>query len=146
MDDSTFSADEIGDAFWAASPDPSPAMNRSSSEWLFEKFLEEDTASSPADVADPDRSVAVAAFFDSIVGSNFGSGNGNLGRGADGDVVENKMPASQTPYDRPAAVSAVDYQALLKQKLDMYCAAVAMSRVCAPSFLVLFPFSNPLVF
>ncbi|XP_074582074.1 bZIP transcription factor RISBZ2-like isoform X2 [Curcuma longa] len=127
MDDSAFSADEIGDAFWAASPDPSPAMNRSSSEWLFEKFLEEDTASSPAGVANPDRSgVAVAAASASVVGSNFGAGNGD--RGADGDVVEVKESSYRPPCDRPAAVGAVDYQAFLKQKLDMYCAVVAMSR------------------
>ncbi|KAG6495037.1 hypothetical protein ZIOFF_042828 [Zingiber officinale] len=126
MDDSAFSADEIGDAFWAASPDPSLVLNRSSSEWLFEKFLEEDTASSPSDVANPDRSgVAVAAASASVVGSNFGAGNRDLGRGADGDVVEVKESVSRPPYDRPAAV---EYQTFLKQKLDMYCAVVAMSR------------------
>ncbi|XP_042473620.1 light-inducible protein CPRF2-like isoform X1 [Zingiber officinale] len=129
MDHRPFSAEEIADSFWAASPDPSLAINRSSSEWLFEKFLEEATASSPAEFSSPDRNgVAVAAASASVVGSNFVVGSGDLGRGADRDVVEVKATAARPPYDQPAADGSVDYQAFLKQKLDMFCAAVAMSR------------------
>ncbi|KAG6536315.1 hypothetical protein ZIOFF_001369 [Zingiber officinale] len=136
MDHRPFSAEEIADSFWAASPDPSPAINRSSSEWLFEKFLEEATASSPAEFSSPDRNgVAVAAASASVVGSNFVVGSGDLGRGADGDVVEVKATAARPPYDQPAADGSVDYQAFLKQKLDMFCAAVAMSRIRLPSEL-----------
>lgn len=145
MDHRPFSAEEIADSFWAASPDPSPAMNRSSSEWLFEKFLEEATTSIPADFTSPDRNgVAVSAASASVVGSNFAVGRGDLGREADEDVVEVKATAAQPPYDRPAADGSVDRQTFLKQKLDMFCAAVAMSRVYPPFFLFFFLF--PLLF
>nr|CAD1841702.1 unnamed protein product [Ananas comosus var. bracteatus] len=68
------------------------------------------------------------------------------GRGGDDDVVEIKVPADlasagtyRQPSDAPAAAAAEaeedvdpgEYHALLRQKLNMQCAAVALSRVSA---------------
>lgn len=152
-----FSADEITDSFWAASPAsaglPSPtgaAMSRCPSEWYLEKFLEEAAAfSAPSPnpslnanqnncntVPYPPSAVSSASSRNpspnlapnpsassSTVGSNFCGAPRASGRVGNGEVVEIKAP-----FGPPAAVDPGNYQALLKQKLDVICAAVAMSR------------------
>lgn len=48
------------------------------------------------------------------------------------EVVEIEAPvcaATPTPADPNAGIDPIAYASLLKQKLDLYCAAVAMSRV-----------------
>lgn len=129
--DRVFSAEEVADFFWAASPAPSggASMNRSPSEWFFEKFLEEAAASS-AHSTNPILKHTVASNQDaplSVVGSNFCGAQRDVGRVGDDEVVQIKAPAGHS--DRPAPVDPGNYQALLKQNLDMICAAVAMSRV-----------------
>ncbi|KAJ0966436.1 hypothetical protein J5N97_027574 [Dioscorea zingiberensis] len=134
-----FSVDEISEPFWAPSPAPSAAevaagagagrgpMNRSPSEWFFEKFLEEaavrdsslissmKTAGNPSPNSDSNPNASVAS---SVVSSKGGGG---------GDVAEVKRQPQQAA-DLVEDVDPGEYAALLKQKLDMYCAAVAMSR------------------
>ncbi|CAL9053071.1 bZIP transcription factor RISBZ2-like isoform X2 [Musa acuminata AAA Group] len=152
-----FSVDEIGDSFWAASPAPPPglppppggaAMNRSPSEWYFERFLAEEPAPAPTAASsapnpnpnpnpsfhpNPNRNVAPnPSASSSVVGSNFCEGRRELGRVGDDEVVEIKAPivvaVPPQPSDLPATVDPGHYQTLLKHKLDIACAAVAMSR------------------
>lgn len=151
-----FSVDEMGDPFWAASPAPPPglplppggaAMNRSPSEWYFERFLAEEPAPAPTAASsspnpnpnpsfhpNPNRNVAPnPSASSSVVGSNFCEGRRELGRVGDDEVVEIKAPivvaVPPQPSDLPATVDPGHYQTLLKHKLDIACAAVAMSRV-----------------
>ncbi|RWW21562.1 hypothetical protein GW17_00014279 [Ensete ventricosum] len=154
-----FSVDEMADSFWAASPAPPPglplppggaAMNRSPSEWFFERFLAEEPAPAPATAPatassapnpspsfhpNPNRNVAPnPSASSSVVGSNFCEGRRELGRVGDDEVVEIKAPivaavVPPQPSDLPVTVDPEHYQTLLKHKLDMACAAVAMSRV-----------------
>ncbi|KAG1347690.1 light-inducible protein CPRF2 [Cocos nucifera] len=156
-----FSVDEMADSFWAASPPshglpppastdggPRGAMNRSPSEWYFEKFLEvaEEAAvpstTSPAPPnpnpnpnSNPNLNPSPSPA--SVVASNFyGGGRKDEGRGDDDDVIQIKAPTvvaaapvHQGPSsDPPMDVDPEEYAMLLKQRLDMYCAAVAMSR------------------
>lgn len=128
--------DEITDSFWAPSPAPSAAdvaagagasrgpMNRSPSEWFFEKFLEEAAIRGSSSLS----STKVAGNPSPNPDSNPNASVSSKG-GVDDDVVEIKRPLLQEG-DPPTDVDPGEYAALLKKKLDMYCAAVAMPRVC----------------
>ncbi|CAL9089541.1 unnamed protein product [Musa textilis] len=139
----------MADSFWAASPAPTPglslppggaAMNRSASEWCFERFLAEEPAAARAPASSaPTPNLTLASIptptvtaSSSVVGSNFCEGRRELGRVGDDEVVEIKAPivaaAPPQPSDLPATVDPGHYQTLLKHKLDIACAAVAMSR------------------
>ncbi|XP_074557739.1 basic leucine zipper 63-like [Curcuma longa] len=113
-----FSAEEIPDPLWSGADPPAAAggMNRSASEWYFERFLEEAAAASAAS----DRNITPVG------------GASAIERGDGSREAESKATASidggGTSVPRPTGVDPVEYAALLKQKLDMYCAAVAMSR------------------
>ncbi|KAM0951811.1 putative transcription factor bZIP family [Dioscorea sansibarensis] len=143
-----FSVEEIADPFWAPSPaatggggTPRGTMNRSSSEWFFEKFLEE------ASVPERQSSSLRAPTLGDSKGGTHGNANGpapsivsSSSKGAkdEDEVVEIKTidggfglgdaPETQRPEETAAGMDPGEYAALLKQKLDMYCAAVAMSR------------------
>lgn len=119
--DRVFSVDDIADQFWSPPPavrlsdeeemtttssSSSQAMmmmNRSSSEWAFERFLQEAQAKTNAS-----------------------------------DVVEIKDVQPPIPINPAAAaapppnnipVDSEEYQAFLKTRLDLACAAVALTRV-----------------
>ncbi|RZR74486.1 hypothetical protein BHM03_00037453, partial [Ensete ventricosum] len=123
-----FSVEEIPDPFWPGTDPPAEngggGMNRSASEWYFEKFLE---------VAE--EKVAAAASGLPIPNADSGGGvredGGRAGaRETTSAKVEGNPAATVRPSDPPpAGVDPVAYAAMLKQRLDMYCAAVAMSRV-----------------
>ncbi|XP_073115945.1 bZIP transcription factor RISBZ2 isoform X2 [Elaeis guineensis] len=149
-----FSVDEMSDSFWAAAAGlPSPAaggrprglMNRSPSEWYFEKFLEvaEEEAAIPRTTPPPPANPNLDPDYNrnpppaSAVASNSsGGGRKDGGRGGEDELVEIKEPAvvaaaappQGPPSDPPADVDPKEYVALLKQRLDLYCAAVAMCR------------------
>ncbi|XP_024025188.1 light-inducible protein CPRF2 [Morus notabilis] len=124
--DRVFSVEEISDLFWSPPPstskanDESSKMNRSSSEWAFQKFLQEASVSeaSPSRPPPPPSSSASA--------------------GDENDVVEIKVKENSELLRNPASfsghantpVDSEDYQAFLKSKLNLACAAVAMSRGC----------------
>ncbi|KAG0451745.1 hypothetical protein HPP92_026013 [Vanilla planifolia] len=141
-----FSVEEIHNPFWAPSPSDSGSavggiersvMNRSPSEWCFEKFLEEvsmsETSSAPA-VPDgrPDcnsRAVdPVSSLLPSLVKKDgVGAAPG------ESEFVEIKGPqlpaVVQALYTEPSpSADPEKCAAILRQKLDMYCAAVAKSR------------------
>lgn len=141
-----FSVEEISDPFWVPPPPPQSAaaaqqqggglasgggggvaggggggnaMNRCPSEWYFQKFLEEAVLDSPV----PNPSPRAEA--------------GGI-RGAGGVVpVDVKQPQLSAAATTSAVVDPVEYNAMLKQKLEKDLAAVAMWRVQ--------PFSPPLV-
>ncbi|KAH7675138.1 Basic leucine-zipper C-terminal protein [Dioscorea alata] len=129
-----FPVDEIADSFWAPSPAPSAAdvaagagtsrgpMNRSPSEWFFEKFLEEAAIRGSSSLP----STKVAGNPSPHPETNPNASVSSKG-GVDDDVVEIKRPLLQEG-DPLTDVDPGEYAALLKKKLDVYCAAVAMSR------------------
>lgn len=90
--------------------DGGSAMNRCPSEWYFQKFLEEAVLDSPGPVP-------------------------GAGRGLGGvDAVETKPPVAAPGASSSAVVDPVEYNAMLKQKLEKDLAAVAMWRVRALAF------------
>ena len=124
-----FSVEEIPNPYWAppqpqaaatsavAAPgvgggggagDAAGAMNRCSSEWYFQKFLEEAVLDSPGPVA--------------------GVGRGGGGGGGGVEAAESK-PLGVAAAASSAVVDPVEYNAMLKQKLEKDLAAVAMWRV-----------------
>lgn len=134
---SAFPADEISDisdTFWASSP--SLPMNRSASEWAFEQFLEE-VVSAPAPPA------ATLANADQLTVSSVASAHSSTSKSkreeADEEVVEIKKPDCHQqpqhlncPLPPPPSTASIDsdqYRELLKSKLDLACAAVALTRV-----------------
>ncbi|WOK99418.1 hypothetical protein Cni_G08130 [Canna indica] len=146
--DKVFSLDDIIDSIWAASPGPTPpglppqvggggAMNRSASEWFFEKFLQVADESDVPD-SDPNLSrnpngdpISNAGAPPSVAGSNLCVSSRDLRRVGDDEVVEVKAPSAAIfplPSNPPGLADPEHCQALLKKKLDMFCAAVAMSR------------------
>ncbi|XP_074292673.1 light-inducible protein CPRF2-like [Silene latifolia] len=107
--DRIFSVGDISDQFWSDSPPPPPPppinsdpkmMNRSESEWAFQKFLQQHDSSSPNDVVE-------------IKNHNHNHNNNSINI-KDDDVV--------------ADVSSEEYQAFLKNRLNLACAAVAFTR------------------
>ncbi|KAL8114838.1 hypothetical protein AgCh_021618 [Apium graveolens] len=100
--DRVFSAEDISDQFWSppAREDSSKlVMNRSDSEWAFQSFLQQASALESSSQPTSSDPVPVA-------------GNVN------------------NPVDIPAnvPVDSEDYQAYLKSRLDLACAAVALTR------------------
>ncbi|WCJ43886.1 Basic-leucine zipper (bZIP) transcription factor family protein [Euphorbia peplus] len=100
--DRVFSVDEFSKQFWSPPPPPpsSCSMNRSASEWAFQKFLEEAVSDSSAVEIMDDDSV---------------SSSGNVKKNAPTSFNANPVESDE-------------YQAFLKSKLNLACAAVAASR------------------
>ncbi|ONK64979.1 uncharacterized protein A4U43_C07F32150 [Asparagus officinalis] len=103
-------------------------MNRSPSEWFFEKFLEEEAAVAKSPNLNPNPDPGPNPNNpcpSSVVSSNF-----------DDEIVEIKKPQisavgsvpPSTSSDPTAEVDPKEYAAMLKQKLDLYCHAVAVAR------------------
>jgi hypothetical protein len=122
-----FSVEEIPNPYWvpphpqsaAAGAVAAPAgeaaglMNRCPSEWYFQKFLEEAVLDSPVPVA--------------------GASRGSVGAGV--EAAESKTPGAAAPAAASSSVvDPVEYNAMLKQKLEKDLAAVALWRVCSLAF------------
>ncbi|CAA0816756.1 Basic leucine zipper 63 [Striga hermonthica] len=126
--DRVFSVDEIPDQFWSppirlddadvepasscAAASSSSKMNRSSSEWAFQRFLQE--AASPDHDSAPLKTDAAVG----IKGSNHHY-NGN-------QQPQVAAAAAGPPPNIP--IDSEEYQAFLKSRLDLACAAVALTR------------------
>ncbi|KAK9146529.1 hypothetical protein Sjap_006432 [Stephania japonica] len=141
--DRVFSVDEFADSFWRSPRNPSddsedPKMNRSASEWAFQRFLQEAIATSPS-----------SSSIDPRLGSSSNKAAGSAAE-SEGDVVEIKDPARSSPPPTTTKGSgpsgaaegprdlrsevpsdSEEYQALLKRRLDLACAAVALARSSA---------------
>lgn len=153
--DRVFSVDDdIGDHFWSTPPtaelgvdSPTSAaaaaaaaisyskmMNRSSSEWAFQRFLQEAAGAAGTTTSSPPQPPTMASSSSSshqndvveIKDENLSTPNLNSG------TALNSKPAatlfgSATPQN--IHVDAEEYQAFLKSRLDLACAAVALTRV-----------------
>ncbi|OMP08815.1 hypothetical protein COLO4_06086 [Corchorus olitorius] len=123
-----FSVDDFSDPFWAASA--AEGMSRSQSEWALEKFLEEFSSTGGAI---PGSRAGENVICPSLAASQLSVSKAEEGD-RDGDVVEIKRPNNQNhnppPSDPTPAITADsdEYRAILKNKLDQACAAVALSR------------------
>ncbi|XP_011026069.1 PREDICTED: light-inducible protein CPRF2-like [Populus euphratica] len=136
---SVFSVDDFSDPFWLSPPPPpppppsstDPKMNRSESEWAFENFLQE-MASVPSSASE--TQTAAPSVLSQSSTSSIPPDNG------EDEVVEiTKHPIHHhhhqipNPHPQPldrnltAPVDSEEYRALLKSKLELACAAVAMS-------------------
>nr|DAD19720.1 TPA_asm: hypothetical protein HUJ06_021183 [Nelumbo nucifera] len=147
--DRVFSVEDIPDPFWPPPPPPvapAPAppsqsstvqqledlkMNRSSSEWAFQRFLQE--ASSVAETSP--SSVSAASSVTPPFASHEASQRPANGR--DDEVVEIKKPPPPPPppHSDPSPnvpIDSEEYQAFLKSRLNLACAAVALSRAAKP--------------
>jgi hypothetical protein len=97
---------EITEQYWltskACKEGDTTKMNRSDSEWAFQKFLREQQAAEEAEAATAKPSSSSTSTSSSTVDVNLKINN---------------------------SIDSEDYQALLKTKLDLACAAVAKSRV-----------------
>ncbi|KAL7126326.1 hypothetical protein ABFS83_14G178700 [Erythranthe nasuta] len=129
--DRVFSVDEISGQFWSSHAPPPPpfllhddadvdqhsssktmGMNRSSSEWAFQRFLQEAAAASS------DHITATVQRDDVVqieANSNFNNDN-----------PPRQIAAVGPPPNIP--VDSEEYQAFLKSRLELACAAVALSR------------------
>lgn len=121
--DRVFSVEEISDPFWSSSHSSSSAaessnnnnnnnnnnkMNRSSSEWAFQRFLEEVSISQN----NPSQSL-------SSTSSSFNE-----------KPIEIKDALLSDPsLNDNGPIDPEEYQQILKKRLDLACAAVALSRV-----------------
>lgn len=109
-------------------------MNRSASEWAFERFLEEVSAL-PVNSCPSTTSVAVSPLDVASPASQSSTSKRDEG---DEEIVEIKK--ADCDHDRSQLISSLDpskmvrtssdrYRVFLKNQLDMACAAVALSRV-----------------
>ncbi|XP_027365545.1 light-inducible protein CPRF2-like isoform X2 [Abrus precatorius] len=114
--DRVFSVDEISDHFWSppipvSGADDSSKMSRSASEWAFQRFLQEASASAPS----PPSSSSAA---DDVV---FVEINDQAKPPPKNGAVLPNAPA-------PVPLDSEEYQAFLKNQLNLACAAVALTR------------------
>ncbi|XP_019187423.1 PREDICTED: light-inducible protein CPRF2 [Ipomoea nil] len=170
--DRVFSVEDIADQFWSPPPvrlsqaadldidssASSKVMNRSSSEWAFQRFLQEASAnSSPAAVAAVDQAAAPPS---SVAAASSATSSSHSQKSLPSDVVEiqgGRLDADRksdygykssgkevetvtatttakttTSLGSGAAsdipIDSEDYQAFLKKRLDLACAAVALTR------------------
>ncbi|NP_001312947.1 light-inducible protein CPRF2-like [Nicotiana tabacum] len=139
--------DDIGDHFWSTPPtadlgvdSPTAAaavsyskmMNRSSSEWAFQRFLQEATAAGTSTSSPPQPPTMTASSSSSshqndvveIKDENLSIPNLNP------STALNSKPASSFGLAPPPniAVDSEEYQAFLKSQLHLACAAVALTR------------------
>ncbi|KAM3378368.1 light-inducible protein CPRF2 [Capsicum galapagoense] len=142
--DRVFSVDDdIGDHFWSTPPSTaelgvdsltsaaansySKMMNRSSSEWAFQRFLQEATAASPPQPPTMASSSSSSHQNDVVEIKDEGLSSA---ANRNSSTALNLKPAtsfvSGPPQNIP--VDSEEYQAFLKNRLDLACAAVALSR------------------
>ncbi|KAK8506859.1 hypothetical protein V6N13_052223 [Hibiscus sabdariffa] len=118
--DSVFS---VSDPFWSSSSsssaavssaadnpkEPGTAMNRSASEWAFQRFIAEEVDKRGEEKDDGEE----------------GETKGDLEKNGATSFLNG---CSESTRNKNAPVDLDEYQAVLKNKLDLACAAVAMSR------------------
>ncbi|KAG6645450.1 light-inducible protein CPRF2-like [Carya illinoinensis] len=157
--DRVFSVDEISDQFWSPplrppqpnSPTPgtgpsdeSSRMNRSPSEWAFQRFLQlEASPENNTSSADHHKNDAVFEIKEDDDGNTLLGNHVRNANNDQDDVIQTKTTAtnisSTTSFGHSCTASfnvpptsipadSEEYQAFLKSKLDLACAAVALTR------------------
>lgn len=124
MIDRVFSVDGISDHFWT-SPEESSKLNRSASEWSFRRFLQEAASVSDSSISPPPASPSAAEIRSNAVEIREKQSNQNVG------VMKEREICSSSAREKSRAAAAADsdeYQAFLKSKLNLACAAVALCR------------------
>lgn len=127
--DSVFSVDDIADQLWSSPPpmrlsheldsssttSSSKMMNRSSSEWAFQRFLQEATAADTTTSSSSSQQIKDQTLNQNLIAD------------------QPKLPMSNTasfgsepPPNIP--IDSDEYQAFLKKRLDLACAAFALTR------------------
>ncbi|KAG6484773.1 hypothetical protein ZIOFF_053298 [Zingiber officinale] len=114
-------------------------MNNAS-EWCVDKFLEvvDGCNADPAAASPHDRNLSVSRNYDTNLAPNSGApsayvvanvcgSRGDLGRVGYHELGEMKAPLTPQPSNPAELIDPEEHQALLKKKLDIVCAAVAMS-------------------
>ncbi|XP_023874850.1 light-inducible protein CPRF2 isoform X1 [Quercus suber] len=176
--DRVFSVDEMSDQFWSPPPHPHPQppqapsssahsppqtadesskmMNRSASEWAFQRFLQlevepSETETTTASSSAPQNDVVLLLDTKTAANNNNNNnnnshsnnnnntksnGNGNNAASTTSFTSKNKSNNGTTstaasfnagpPPNIP--IDSEEYQAFLKSKLNLACAAVALSR------------------
>lgn len=116
--DRVFSVEEISDPFWQSSQSSSndnnnnnKKMNRSSSEWAFQRFLQEASISQNP----PSQSLSSSTTTSPSLNEK--------------PVEINDPPIPNHSLEENVPIDSEEYQKILKQRLDLACAAVALSRV-----------------
>lgn len=151
--DRVFSVEGISDQFWSSPPravltaaEESSKLNRSTSEWSFRRFLQEasvsDSSASPPRPPAGDRLHGVDAneFRENARQISQEQSNSNdRDCNRNGEVNKDKKTKSTTKKSTGAEsvnlgppripADSGDYQAFLKSKLTLACAAVALCRV-----------------
>lgn len=135
--DRVFSVEEISGQLWSSSPaqrDDSSKMNRSASEWAFQRFLQEAAAAAAAGDAVSDSSagddndaVLEIEQQSSNQNQNLEAKEGRVSAGSCSGPGNGKVPFNAPPPPN-VSIDSEDYQAFLKNKLNLACAAVALSR------------------
>jgi hypothetical protein len=114
-----FSVAEISEQYWLTSKEckeKESKMNRSESEWAFQQFLQEAAIESETNNTSNAKPCSSSSTSTS---SN----------------VDVKLNINNIDYE--------EYHSILKTKLDLACAAVAMSRVCIKTYVSNFgPYMN----
>lgn len=162
--DRVFSVGEISDQFWSppsqtppasAQPDDYSKMNRSASEWAFQRFLQEASvvavsasasASASASDSSPQSSSAPAGDKSDVIEikdkDNDSFSGANDKTTASSSFSNGRCTPSFNEAAAPGAppnipVDSEEYQAFLKSKLQLACAAAAaQSRVIFPPILL----------
>ncbi|XVE73027.1 hypothetical protein DITRI_Ditri11bG0085200 [Diplodiscus trichospermus] len=117
-----FSVDDFSDSFWVApASDAALGISRSQSEWVLERFLEEFSGG------------------ENVIGPSLAAPQSPVSKAEEGDgdveLMEMKEPINRNhnPLLSVATptvpIDSDEYRAILKNKLDQACAAVALSRV-----------------
>lgn len=136
--DRVFSVEDISDGFWSPHAPPvflhddadvdqpsstsAVGMNRSPSEWAFQRFLQE--ADSPDQIATATTTTTTTFPTDDVV-----------------KIKPNRNDTHHPPLNIP--VNPEEYQALLKSRLELAFAAVALTRVFLFFFVLILSISFP---
>ncbi|KAL8171075.1 hypothetical protein V2J09_022879 [Rumex salicifolius] len=148
--DRVSSVDEFSDQFWLPppphSPNPTPAsaakepqMNRSSSEWAFQRFLREAEASSASNTTSSSKSscendvieIKDRAFQKNNPPSNLSVNQKGGSAAPHHGITSHPAPtAAINPFNTRSSIpiDSDEYQELLKSRLDLACAAVALKK------------------
>ncbi|XP_015968489.1 light-inducible protein CPRF2 [Arachis duranensis] len=124
-----FSVDEISEPFILPAAKKmdeltvKSTMNRSASEWAFQRFLQEASSAVSATVASPCSSSSSVVEIKQDLSQNMETKP--LQNGTTVAVLPNATASSSSSS---VAVDSEDYQAILKTKLKLACAAVALTR------------------
>ncbi|KAI5566685.1 hypothetical protein BDE02_13G036900 [Populus trichocarpa] len=120
--------DNITELFWSPPPPPPEdlsKMNRSESEWAFERFLQEASA---VTLDDNTSSNSSADKTDVVQIKDHGNSNNNATSKC--SFSNGTCATAASSFAAPAIipVESDDYHAFLKSKLNLACAAVALTR------------------